>query len=303
MKAKLHILGCGSALPNHTNFPTSQLLEMREKQFLIDCGEGSQIRLRQMGLKTNRLGHVFISHLHGDHCFGLLGFVSSLGLMNRTAELHIHGPLGIEEIFRPQFNFFCAELPFQILFHEFDAYQHQLIFEDRTVEVFSIPLKHRVPCSGFLFSEKTGDRHIKRDMIEFYQIPNSQIHKIKVGDDFVKEDGTVVKNEILTSNPNPTVKYAYCSDTAYSEKIIPMIKEVDLLYHEATFADSEIKRAKQTLHSTATQAGKIASGAAVKKLLIGHFSARYPNPQLLLDQAKKEFDQTFLASDMLTVEF
>lgn len=303
MKAKLHILGCGSALPSFQNFPTSQLLEMRDKQFLIDCGEGSQIRLRQMGLKTNRLGHIFISHLHGDHCFGLMGFVSSLGLMNRTADLHIHGPIGIEELFRPQLNFFCAELPFQIFFYEFDAYQHNLIFEDRSVEVYTIPLKHRVPCAGFLFSEKAGDRHIKRDMIEFYQIPTSHLHKIKAGEDFVNSEGELIRNELLTSSPNPTIKYAYCSDTAYSEKIIPLIKEVDLLYHEATFADAEIKRAKQTLHSTATQAGKIAASAGVKKMLIGHFSARYPNPQLLLDQAQKEFQNTVLASDMLSIEF
>lgn len=303
MKVKLHILGCGSALPNHNYFPTSQVLEMRDKQFMIDCGEGAQIRLRQSGVKTNRLGHIFISHLHGDHCFGLLGFISTLGLMNRTAELHIHGPLGMEDLFRPQLNFFCAELPYEVLFHEFDTNKHQLIFEDKSVEVYSIPLKHRVPCSGFLFSEKPGERHIKRDMIDFYQIPISQIHKIKAGEDYVKENGEIVENQLLTTSPNPTIKYAYCSDTAYSEKIIPLLKDIDILYHEATFADSEVKRAKQTQHSTATQAGKIASAAGVKKLVIGHFSARYPNPQLLLDQAKREFENTFLASDMLTIEF
>ena len=302
MKATLSILGSGSALPTKTHYPTSQILEMRDKQFMIDCGEGAQIRLRQMGIKTNRLGHIFISHLHGDHCFGLLGLISTFGMMNRTADLHIHGPSGIEKLFQPQLDFFCEELPFQVIFHEFDAGKNVLIYEDKSVYVYTIPLKHRVPCAGFLFEEKPAERHILRDMIDFYQIPVSAIHKIKSGEDFVLPDGSVVPNSRITKPATPPLKYAYCSDTAYSAKIIPMIAGVDWLYHEATFAESELLRARQTLHSTAAQAGRVAAEARVKNLLIGHFSARYNNLQLLLAEACHVFPNTQLAEDLQVFE-
>lgn len=302
MNAKLHILGCGSALPTRTNFPTSQILELREKQYMIDCGEGTQIRIRQMGLKINRLGHIFISHLHGDHCFGLIGLISTLGMLKRTAELHIHGPIGITSIFQPQLDFFCEDNSFQVIFHEFNAYQHELIHEDKSVLVYSLPLKHRVPCSGFLFQEREGERHIRRDMIDFFQIPLSCIHAIKQGEDYVNEAGDIISNEKLTLAPNRVIKYAYCSDTAYLEKLVPMINEVDLLYHEATFAESEKVRARQTMHSTASQAATIGAKANVGKLLIGHFSARYANQNLLLDEAAKCFDRVELAEDMKTYD-
>lgn len=302
MKATLSILGSGSALPTKTHYPTSQILEMRDKQFMIDCGEGAQIRLRQMGIKTNRLGHIFISHLHGDHCFGLLGLISTFGMMNRTADLHIHGPSGIEKLFQPQLDFFCEELPFKVIFHEFDAGKNVLIYEDKSVYVYTIPLKHRVPCAGFLFEEKPAERHILRDMIDFYKIPVSAIHKIKSGEDFVLPDGSVVLNSRITKPATPPLKYAYCSDTAYSAKIIPMIAGVDWLYHEATFAESELLRARQTLHSTAAQAGRVAAEARVKNLLIGHFSARYNNLQLLLAEACHVFPNTQLAEDLQVFE-
>lgn len=302
MKASLSILGCGSALPTKTHFPTSQILEMRDKQFMIDCGEGAQIRLRQMGIKTNRLGHIFISHLHGDHCFGLLGLISTFGMMSRTADLHIHGPVGMQNLFQPQLDFFCDEMPFQIIFHEFDTSKHALIYDDRSVSVYSIPLKHRVPCAGFLFEEKPADRHILREMIDFYQVPIAAMHKIKAGEDFVKPDGTIVPNERLTKPATPPLKYAYCSDTAYSAKIIPIIAGVDWLYHEATFAESELLRARQTLHSTAAQAARIAMEAGVKNLIIGHFSARYSNLQLLLAEAHEVFPQAQLAEDLKVFE-
>lgn len=274
MNGKLIILGAGSALPTRNNFPTSQILELREKQYMIDCGEGTQIRMRQMGLKINRLGHIFISHLHGDHCFGLIGLISSFGMLNRTADLYVHGPVGITKLFENQITFFCEDLPFKLIFEEYDTTKSELIFDDRSVAVYSIPLKHRVPCSGFLFKEKKRDRHIIREMIDFYQVPVSQLHLIKAGADFINADGEIILNERLTSAPDKTISYAYCSDTAYSEKIIPLIKGVDLLYHEATFAESEKIRAKKTMHSTAIQAATIAKKAEVEKLLIGHFSAR-----------------------------
>lgn len=298
MPARLIILGAGSALPTRDNFPTSQILELRDKQYMIDCGEGTQIRMRQMGLKINRLGHIFISHLHGDHCFGLIGLISSFGMLNRTADLYIHGPIGIADLFEPQLQFFCENIPFKVVFEEFDAGKNKLIFEDRSVEVHSIPLKHRVPCSGFLFREKTKDRHIMREMIDFYQVPIARINLIKKGADFVTEEGKVISNDILTCPPDKIISYAYCSDTAYSEKIIPLIAGVDLLYHEATFAETEQIRAKTTLHSTAAQAATIASKAKVKQLILGHFSARYNNQQILLDEAKAIFEPVLLAEDM-----
>lgn len=296
----LTILGSGSALPTRDNFPTAQLLELREKQFLIDCGEGTQIRLRQMGLKLNRLGHVFISHLHGDHCFGLIGLISSLGMLNRTATLYVHGPIGIRALFEPQLNFFCADSPFDVVFEEFDARNSVVIYDDRSITVTLLPLKHRVPCAGFLFREKTGLRHLLREWIDYYKIPIAQLNLIRQGADFITADGELIANDKITAPPNPVVSYAYCSDTAYHEAIIPLIQGVDLLYHEATFAESELKRAKQTLHSTARQAATIALKAGVRKLLIGHFSARYHNKQLLLNEAKEVFINTELAADMQT---
>jgi len=301
-KATLSILGCGSALPTHKNFPTAQLLEIRDKQFLIDCGEGTQIRMRQMGLRTNRLGHIFISHLHGDHCFGLIGLISSFGMMNRTAELHIHAQSDLEKILQPQLNYFCEELPFNIIFHTFNPRKHELIYEDRSVNVFSIPLKHRVPCCGFLFEEKPRDRHIIREMIDFYRIPTWRIPKIRQGEDFVTEEGEIISNNQLTTPIETPKRFAYCSDTAYSEKIIPIIKGVDCLYHEATFMEDEAVRSKQTEHSTARQAATIALKANVKQLIIGHYSARYIHQNELLNEAKAVFENTVLGEDMKVYE-
>lgn len=299
MKPRLIILGSGSALPTRSHFPSSQILEIRQKQFMIDCGEGTQIRMRQMGLKVNRLGHIFISHLHGDHCFGLLGLISSFGLLNRTADLHIHGPTGIESLFQSQLQFFCNKLPFQVFFNEFNPREHTRIYHDRSVEVKTIPLLHRVPCAGFLFEEKPTDRHIRREMIDFYKIPYALIPKIKQGEDYVSPEGEVIPNHCLTHEPSKTIRYAYCSDTAYSEKIITIIQGVDLLYHEATFAQSEQLRAAETMHTTAAQAATIAQKAGVKKLLLGHFSARYYNQlRLLKDEAEAIFQPVILAEDM-----
>jgi ribonuclease Z len=276
---------------------------MRDKQYMIDCGEGTQIRMRQMNVKTNRMGHIFISHLHGDHVFGLIGLISSFGMLNRTADLHIHTPNGLEQILAPQLQFFCDDLPFNVIFHTYDPKKNELIFEDRSVQVYSIPLKHRVPSSGFLFEEKSSDRHIKRDMIDFYNIPTWRIPKIKQGEDFVTDEGETIPNERLTTMPEKPKRYAYCSDTAYSEKIIPIIKDVDLLYHEATFMNDELVRAKNTLHSTAEQAATIALKSTVNQLIIGHFSARYANKNGLLREAKAVFENTILGEDMKVIEF
>ena len=301
-KATLTILGCGSALPTRTNFPSAQMLELRDKQFLIDCGEGTQIRMRQMGVKMSRLGHVFISHLHGDHCFGLIGMISSFGMLNRTADLHIHAHADLEKLLQPQLSYFCEDLPFKIIFHSINPKKHELIYEDRAVQVFTIPLKHRVPTCGFLFDEKPRERHIKREMIDFYEIPTYRIHKIKQGEDFETKDGEIIPNEQLTTPSEPPKRFAYCSDTAYSEKIIPIIAGVDCLYHEATFMEDESVRSAQTYHSTARQAATIAKKAKVKKLIIGHYSARYFNQKVLLQEALEVFENTVLGEDLTVYE-
>jgi ribonuclease Z len=298
----LTILGCGSALPTQTNFPAAYLLEMRDKQFLIDCGEGTQIRMRQMHLKTTRLGHIFISHLHGDHCFGLIGLISSLVMLGRTAQLYIHAPEPLEALMRPLLDFFCEGSPFEVIFCPFDTKKSTQIFEDKSVVVTTIPLKHRVPCCGFLFEEKQRDKNIKREMIDFYQIPISKIPKIKQGEDFVTEDDEIIPNEQLTTPAAPAKRFAYCSDTAFSEKIIPFVKNVDLLVHEATFADEDAARAKETRHSTARQAAEIAQKANVKQLLICHLSARYyDNQNEILNEAKDFFENTILGKDGMKV--
>ena len=299
-RAKLHILGCGSALPTNENFPTSQIFELRDKQYMIDCGEGTQIRMQQTGQSANRLNHIFISHLHGDHCFGLIGLISTFGMLMRTADLHIHAHPDLERIISPMLGFFCEGLSYSIEFHPINPAKHEKIYEDKSVEVFTIPLKHRVPACGFLFQEKEGLRHIKRDMIDFFQIPISKIGRIKLGDDFTTDDGRVIPNSVLTNPPTPPVRYAYCSDTSYNEKIIRIIENVDLLYHEATFAESESVRAKQTMHSTARQAATIAQKAEVKNLIIGHYSARYKHKNILLNEAKEVFENTLLGEDKTT---
>jgi ribonuclease Z len=275
---------------------------MREKQYMIDCGEGTQIRMRQMGLKISRLGHIFISHLHGDHVFGLIGLISSFGMLNRTADLHIHAAADLEKIMEPQLQFFCEDLPFKIVFHAINPKIHTLIFEDRSVSVYSIPLKHRVPSCGFLFEEKPRDKHIIREMIDFYNIPTWRIPRIKQGEDFETPEGEIIPNEKLTTQPEKPKRFAYCSDTAYSEKIIPIIEGVDCLYHEATFMNEEIVRAKSTQHSTAEQAATIAAKARVGKLIIGHYSARYSSKKGLLAEAKSVFENSIAGEDMTVYE-
>lgn len=301
-KFELHILGCGSALPTTRHFSTSQVVNVREKLFMIDCGEGAQMQLRKSHLKFSRLNHILISHLHGDHCFGLPGLISTFGLLGRTADLHIHSPEGAEALFRPLLDYFCNRLPYQVFFHEFATKHPSEIYSDRSVTVTTIPLKHRIPCCGFLIEEKPASRHIIRDMIDFYKVPLFELNRIKNGADYVTPEGDVVLNERLTRPSAPVRRYAYCSDTIYKESIIEQIKGVDLLFHEATFAETEKARAKETFHSTARQAAQIASAAEVKRLLIGHFSARYEHEDVLLKEAKEVFENTMLAKETLCVQ-
>lgn len=301
-KFEVHILGCGSALPTTRHLATSQVINIREKLFMIDCGEGAQVQLRKSRLKFSRLNHIFISHLHGDHCFGLMGLISTFGMLERTANLHIHCHADLQRILEPQIEFFCKGMPYNVVFELFNPGEQAVIYDDRSVSVETIPLRHRVPCCGFLFREKPTPNHIRRDMIDFYQIPTYLINRIKNGEDYVLENGTVIPNERLTIPSDSPRSYAYCSDTCYLPRICEQIKGCDLLFHEATFAAADAKRAKETFHTTASQAAEIAKAAQVKKLVIGHYSARYEDESILLKEASEVFPQTILAQENLRIE-
>ena len=300
-KFELHILGCGSALPTTRHFATSQVVNLREKLFMIDCGEGAQMQLRRSRLKFSRLNHIFISHLHGDHCFGLLGLISTFGLLGRTADLHIHSPRGLEELFAPMLAFFCKTLTYKVFFHEFETKEPMLIYDDRSVTVTTIPLKHRIPTCGYLFAEKPKEAHIIREMTDFYQVPVRCMKDIKQGQDYVTPEGEVIPNARLTRPAAAPKRYAFCSDTAYSRSIIPIIEGVDLLYHEATFAECDLARAKETFHSTARQAAEIARDAQVKRLVIGHYSARYDDLTDLHREAEAVFPGTILGNEGMVI--
>ena len=292
-KFELHILGCGSALPTTRHFATSQVVNLRDKLFMIDCGEGAQMQLRKSRLK--------FSHLHGDHCFGLMGLISTFGLLGRTAELHIHSPKGLEELLTPMLNFFCHTLAYKVIFHEFDTRQTSVVYEDRSMTVTTIPLQHRIPCCGFLFAEKARPNHIIRDMVDFYKVPVYELNRIKNGSDYVTPEGEVIANTRLTRPSDPPRKYAYCSDTIFRPEIVEQLSGVDLLFHEATFAESELARAKETYHTTAAQAARIALEAGVRQLVIGHFSARYEDESILLKEASAVFPNTILAKENLCI--
>ena len=297
----INILGCGSALPTTRHLATSQIVDLRDKLYMIDCGEGAQLQFRKSHLKFSRLNHIFISHLHGDHCFGLLGLISTLNLLGRTAELHIHSPKGLETLLTPMLDFFNRQMTYKVLFHEFDTKEPMQIYEDRSLTVTTIPLRHRMPCCGFLFAEKRRPNHIIREMVDFYQVPVYELNRIKNGADYVTPEGKTVSNNLLTRPSAPSRSYAYCSDTIYLPSIVEQIKGVDLLFHEATFANEDAPRAKETFHTTAAQAAEIARKAEVKKLLIGHFSARYEDENILLQEASAIFPDTQLAKETLCV--
>lgn len=300
-KFEVHILGCGSALPTTRHFATSQVVNIREKLFMIDCGEGAQMQLRKSKLKFTRLNHIFISHLHGDHCFGLMGLISTFGMLGRTATLYIHCHAELERLLTPQLNFFCKGMSYKVVFQTFDPGKAEIIYDDRSLTIETIPLRHRIPTCGFLFSEKQIPAHIRRDMIDFYEIPVYELNRIKNGADYTLPDGKIVPNNKLTIPSALPRRYAYCSDTIYLPRIIEQIYGVDLLFHEATFAQSEQARAKETFHTTASQAGEIARTAKVKQLLIGHFSARYEDESILLQEASDIFPNTLLARETLKI--
>lgn len=301
MTFALSILGSSSALPTAKRFPTAHVLNVHERFFLIDCGEGAQIQLRKQKIRLGKIHHIFISHLHGDHYFGLFGLLSSLSLLGRDTDIHIYAPEGLEKLINCQFGHSGHQLLFNVAHHPLSGKGQELIYEDSSMTVSTIPLKHNVPACGFLFREKQKLRNIIKEKIIQYDIPINRMVSIKEGADLILENGVVIPNSELTTDPPPPRSYAYCSDTLYNEEIIPLIRGVDLLYHEATFAADRKERAPETYHSTAAQAATIALKANVKQLVIGHFSARYKDITPLLDEAKSIFANTAAAEDGMVI--
>jgi len=302
MDFSLNILGCGSAKPTPRHQPTSQILNVRGKYFLIDCGEGAQTQMQLMGLSMMNIGHIFISHNHGDHVFGLPGLIGTMDLLGRTAELHIHGPQQVGELLDFLLRTYYADIQYKVLFHPVDTRQHILIYEDRSITVHSIPLEHRIPSVGYLFREKPNLPHIRREMIDAFQIPVSQINNIKAGASWTTDDGTVIPHERLTTPATPSRSYAYCSDTVYLPELKDILQGVNLLYHEATYFHERALRAEQTRHTTALQAATLAKDAGVGQLCIGHFSAAIKDEGALLREAQSIFPDTILAHEGLVID-
>ena len=300
------ILGCGSAKPTLRHSPTAQVVNFRGNLFLVDCGEGVQVGLCRSRIAVGKIGHILLSHLHGDHCLGLVGLISTLGLGQRTGEIVIHAQPDAERIFRPLFDFFCPDLSMTVTFQPFDPYKSEVIYEDKSLLIRTIPLHHRVPAAGFLFQEKPRDRHLLVDRCEELGIPFAYYQGIKKGNDWTDpESGKVVPNDLLTSEPTPSKSYAFCSDTIYTESVIPIIRGCDLLYHEATYGEEDAIKARQRGHSTAKQAATIASKAECKRLVIGHYSAQFvcnEMEQTLLREAQDVFPDTVLAKEMLVLD-
>lgn len=293
----LTILGCHSATPKTFNNPTSQLLEVRGHMFLIDCGEGTQVALRKSKVKFARVKHIFISHLHGDHFYGLIGLISTFTLLGREADLNIYGPKGIKEIIVLQLKLSKSWTNYNLIFHELSAKTPQLLFEDEKVEVHTIPLNHRVYTNGFLFKEKLGERKLNIEAAFQANIDKSYFRKLKLGEDVFNETGEKISNQTVTFPPNASKSYAFCSDTAYFPEIIPQIRDVSTLYHEATFLEEHKHLCKKTKHSTAKEAATIAKEANAKNLILGHYSTRYSDLNLFLEEAKTVFESTKLAAD------
>lgn len=300
---KLNILGCYSATPRTFTNPTSQVLEINNHLFLIDCGEGTQVQLRKSKLKFSRIKHIFISHLHGDHCFGLAGLISTFKLLTRETDLHIYAPKGLKEVITLQMKLSDSWTNYRLIFHELTSKSSELIFEDDKVEVHTIPLKHRVYTNGFLFKEKIGERKLDMNAVQNADIDIAYYRKLKQGFDVENNKGVIITNESVTKDPIKPKSYAFCSDTVYNENIVPIIKDVDVLYHESTFLEKHAHLANPTKHTTAKQAASIAKLANVGKLILGHYSTRYEGLNEFKSEARDVFDNVELAEDGKTFEF
>jgi ribonuclease Z len=291
------ILGSSSALPTSYRFPTSQVVRLNEQLFLVDCGEGTQIQLRKYGFKMGKINHIFISHLHGDHIYGLPGLISSLALYGKKGELHIHAHSDLQQMMEGMMKFMNEITDLKIKYHPLNFRRNAILFEDKKIRISSFPLKHRISCCGFLFQELPAALHLDKQALKRYEVPVSQRLNIKNGADLVLEDGTVIPNREITLPANPVRSYAFCTDTLFLKKIAATIEEVDLLYHEATFAADLADLAKKTFHSTSVQAAEMAMSAKVKKLVIGHFSSRYKSVLPLVEEARAIFPETYEAND------
>src|ERR1035437_6957213 len=283
---KLTVLGSSSALPTSGRFPSAHVLNAHERLFLIDCGEGTQMQLRKGRIRFAKINHIFISHLHGDHVFGLYGLLSTFSLMGRENPIHLYAPADYDRILRSHLADFDINLSFEIDFVPLSGNDQIKVLDDKYITVTSFPLKHRVPAFGFLFREKISDRKIIKDCIDKYQIPLVRIAAIKKGEDFITQDGTVIKNEQLTLPPSEPLSYAYCSDTKYFKRLAHFVKDVNVLYHEATFDMTKDDLAKMTGHSTTADAAKSALDANARTLIIGHFSSRYKDINPLVEEAR-----------------
>ncbi len=301
MNFKIQILGSNSAIPNHRRFSTAQIITVHDEHFLIDCGEGTQIQMKRFATKYGKIKNIFISHLHGDHYFGLFGLLSTYNLTGRIAPLNIYAHKRLHDIFSSEFSpINISELTFEVNFIHLSE-GNNIIFENKSLTVTSFNLKHSTTTWGFLFSEKQKELNIKKDVIDKYNLSYEQIRNIKKGDN-LKFENNIIQNEELTFSTFLPRSYAFCSDTAYYENIINTIKNIDLLYHEATFCNEDTQRAEQVKHSTAEEAARIAKLANVSKLLIGHFSSKIINPNKCLIEAKNTFNQTLLASDGMSID-
>jgi len=294
---KISILGCYAATPRSFTNPTSQVLEIKNHLFLIDCGEGTQVQLRRNKIKFSKIKHIFISHLHGDHFYGLVGLVSTFRLVNRENELHIYGPKGIKEIISLQLKLANSWTNFPLIFHELTSREPEILFEDSKVVISTLPLKHRVYTNGFLFKEKAGDRKLLIDKAEKYNIDYTLFRSLKKGKDVVSEDGKLIPNQLVTADPPAPNSYAFCSDTVFDMDLVPLIKHTTALYHESTFLEDQLELAFPTKHTTAKQAATIAKAAEVEKLILGHYSTRYENIELFREEASEIFPNIILADD------
>lgn len=300
-KFELNVLGCGSATSSLRHLPSCQVLNVRDNLFMIDCGEGAQLEMRRMKLKYSRLNHIFISHLHGDHCFGLPGLLSTLALLEKTGTLTVHIFKDGAEQFKRLLDYFCREMPYELKF-DIMTTRKTVIYEDDGITVTTFPLRHRVPAVGFLFAEKPKLRHIDPIRVKEAGVPLHFLNSLRHGADFLTPDGRLIPNAELTTDADPCLSFAYCSDTAYSKRVVEAVQGVDWLYHESTYADDCEAMARRRFHSTARQAAIVAREAGVKHLILGHYSKRYRDDNIFLQQAQEEFPHVILAHEGLRLD-
>lgn len=289
----LTILGSNSAIPAYGRNPTAQVLQTNDTAYLIDCGEGTQQQMTLYKIKRSKINHIFISHLHGDHYFGLPGLLNSLGLLGRTADLHLFAPAPLDKIIQLQLDAANSELPYKLYFHPLS--EEGPIANDNKISVECFRVQHRIDCWGFIFREKRKPRSINPERAKAYEIPAAYYPELQKGKDYTTKKGTIIPNEEVTNAAPPSKSYAFCADTIYDESIIPKVKNVDLLYHETTYLKDLHERAAARYHSTTHQAAEIAKKAGVKNLLIGHFSSKYENLDDFLTEAREVFENTELA--------